>query len=233
MSMGVDKFKGFLDFAAANGINDVYFYGIDEAKGDKLVAQRDAWTAIRKAGGKIFVAGYTGENFKKMGDIQDLNICAFYPDKAEAEKWHSKQHKIWCYANPQGGVENPEVYRRNYGLLLWLNNYDGAATYAYQHSFGNIWNDFDNRDYRDHNFTYPTVDGVIDTIAWEGYREGVDDIRYLTKLQQLISSADKSGDKKRKDTAVKAREYLKTIDADNDDLNEVRSKMINYILQLS
>jgi hypothetical protein len=231
--MGVDKFKGFLDFAAANGIKDVYFYGIDEAKGDKLIAQRDAWTAIRKAGGKIFVAGYTGENFKKMGDIQDLNICAFYPDKAEAEKWHSKQHKIWCYANPQGGVENPEVYRRNYGLLLWLNNYDGAATYAYQHSFGNIWNDFDHRDYRDHNFTYPTVDGVVDTIAWEGYREGVDDIRYLTKLQQLISSADKSGDKKRKDTAVKAREYLKTIDADNDDLNEVRSKMINYILQLS
>ena len=25
---------------------------------------------------------------------------------------------------------------------------------------------------------YPTVDGMIDTIAWEGFREGVDDVRY-------------------------------------------------------
>jgi hypothetical protein len=229
---GIDKYKEFLEFATVNGIKDVYFYGIDEAAGDALTAQKKTWTEVRKLGGKVFVASYTGENFKKMGDIQDLNICAFYPDKAEAERWHSAGHKIWCYNNPQGGVENPEVYRRNYGLILSLNNYDGAATYAYQHSFGNIWNDFDHRNYRDHNFTYPTVDSVIDTIAWEGYREGVDDIRYLTKLQQLISSADKSGDKKRKDTAVKAREYLKTIDADNDDLNEVRSKMISYIFQL-
>jgi hypothetical protein len=111
--------------------------------------------------------------------------------------------------------------------------YDGAATYAYQHSFGNIWNDFDDPLYRDHNFTYPTMDGVIDTIAWEGYREGVDDVRYMTKLQQLIEGAEKSGDKKRKDTAAKASEYLKTIDANNDDLSEVRSKTIGYILQLN
>ena len=133
---------------------------------------------------------------------------------------------------PNGGVENPEVNRRNFGLLLWQNNYDGAANYAYQHSFGNIWNDFDDVLYREHNFTYPTVDGVVDTIAWEGYREGVDDVRYMTKLEQLISSADKSGDKKHKDTAAKASEYLKTIDASEDDLNVVRSKMISYIMDL-
>jgi hypothetical protein len=58
-----------------------------------------------------------------------------------------------------------------------------SATYAYQHSFCNIWNDFDDPVFRDHVFAYPTVNGVIDTTAWEGYREGVDDVRYLTKLQ--------------------------------------------------
>ena len=29
------------------------------------------------------------------------------------------------------------------------------------------------------------VNGVIDTIAWEGYREGVDDVRYITTLHDL------------------------------------------------
>jgi len=76
------------------------------------------------------------------------------------------------------------------------------------------------------------VDGVIGTIAWEGYREGVDDVRYLTKLQQLISSAEKSKDAKRKSAAGEAGEYLKTIDAGKDDLDAVRAKMADYIIKL-
>jgi hypothetical protein len=229
----VDRPREFMDFARENGIREVYFYGKDEAKGDALIQQREKWTEIHKLGGKVFVAGYKDENFKKMGDIQDLCVCAFYPYKEEAEKWHSAGRKVWCYGNPQGGVENPEINRRNYGLLLWQNNYDGACTFAYQYRFGNIWNDFDHPIYRDHNFTYPTVDGVIDTIAWEGYREGVDDIRYLTKLQQMIAAAEKSKDRERVSIANQAGAYLKTIDADRDDLNAVRTKMIDYIIKLN
>lgn len=229
-SMGA--IQEFLDFSSKNGIKEVYFYGQDEAVGDRLIAQREKWTEVRELGGKVFVAGYRGENFKKMGDIQDLFVCANYPYKEEADQWHSAGQKIWCYANPQGGVEDPEINRRNFGLLLWQNGYDGACTYAYQHGFINVWNDFDDGIYRDHNFTYPTVDGVIDTIAWEGYREGVDDMRYMTKLQQMIAAAEKSGDKKAKDTASRARAYLKTIDANEDDLYAVRARMVDFIVKL-
>ena len=73
---------------------------------------------------------------------------------------------------------------------------------------------------------------MIDTIAWEGYREGVDDIRYMTKLQQLIATAEKSKDEKLVNTANQAKAYLKTIDAGTDNLDTVRTKMIDYILQL-
>ncbi|MFA6665458.1 MAG: hypothetical protein WCT06_02690 [Armatimonadota bacterium] len=228
----ISTIREFLGFASQNGIKEVYFYGKDEARGNELVAQREKWAEIRGIGGKVFVAGYRGESFKKTGDIQDLLVCAAYPYKEEAELWHSTGHKIWNYANPQGGVEDPEVYRRNFGLLLWQNGYDGACTYAYQHGMGSVWNDFDHNIYRDHNFTYPTVDGVIDTIAWEGYREGVDDIRYLTKLQQLLADAEKSKDKKRRDIAGRAKAYLKTINAEKDDLDAVRAKMIDYIIKL-
>jgi hypothetical protein len=231
----ITTIQNFLNYAIQNGIQEVYFYGKDEAQGDALLAQRDKWIQVHDIGGKVFVAGYKGQNYPLVGDIQDLFVCAFAPSADEAALWHSVGHKIWCYANPQGGVENPDIYRRNYGLLLWQNNYDGACTFAYQYGFsgGNIWNDFDHATYRDHNFTYPTVDGVIDTIAWEGYREGVDDIRYLTKLQQLIATAQASGDLALIDIANQATAYLDTIDAGKDDLDAVRAKMIDYIIKLN
>jgi len=39
---------------------------------------------------------------------------------------------------------------------------------------------------------YPTVDEVIDTLQWEGYREGVDDTRYLATLLSAIDQAESS-----------------------------------------
>ncbi|HRR95907.1 MAG TPA: hypothetical protein P5150_04150, partial [Candidatus Ratteibacteria bacterium] len=225
--------KKIIEFVKEYGIEEVYFYGIDEASGEMLSAQRPAWESIHGAGGKVFVAGYKGDNFALMGDIQDLFVRAGYPSREEAEKWHSVGHKIWCYAHPQAGPENPEVWRRNFGLVLWKSNYDGAATYAYQHSFGNIWNDFDHPTYRDHNFTYPTVNGVIDTIALEGYREGQDDIRYGTTLKIEIEKGKKSKNQKIKSIALEAEKYLEEIDVERGDLETIRLEMINYILKLT
>jgi len=231
---GIASIKGFLEFAKDNHINQVYFFGEDEQRGEKLLAQRDIWIKTRDMGAKVFATGFRDEqqHFKKMGDIQDLFVCSGYPYKEEAELWHSAQHKIWCYGNPQAGVENPEVYRRNFGLLLWRNGYDGACTYAYQHGFGNAWNDFDDTVYRDHCFTYPTVDGVVGTIAWEGYREARDDVRYVTKLQQLIDASMASGDERRKRAALLATRCLEAIDVEDDNLDAVRGKIINHILEL-
>jgi hypothetical protein len=225
--------RNVVTVAEAEGYSDIYFYGIDEATGSALEAQRPAWEAIHEAGGKVFVAGYTAElvppgNFELVGDIQDLLICAGEPSAEEAAKWHSVGHKIFCYANPQVGEEKPETYRRNYGLLLWQTDYDGAMDFAYQYSYCNIWNDFDHATYRDHVFAYPTVDGVIDTIEWEGWREGVDDVKYLTTLLELIEEAKTEG----KD-ASDAEDWLadlKSADLMTKDLNAVRSEMIGYIL---
>jgi len=233
----IDEVEQIIAFAQTYGIPEIYFYGIDEATGDVLESQRPAWEAVHEAGGKIFASGYRGGsshvpqgqgNFELMGDIQDLLICAGEPSAEEAAKWHSVGHKIFCYANPQVGEEKPETYRRNYGLLLWQADYDGAMDFAYQFSYCNIWNDFDNKNYRDHVFAYPTVDGVIDTIQWEGWREGVDDVKYLTTLLELIEEAKTEG----KDTsdAENWLADLKSADLMTKDLNAVRSQMISYIL---
>ena len=220
---GVEK---WVDLAQQHGYDEVYVYGIDEATGERLKAQRAAWEAVHDAGAKVFVACYKG-TFEVMGDLLDLAVYAHAPLPEEAEKYHEAGHQIFCYANPQVGVEEPETYRRNFGLLLWQSGYDGAMDYAYQHSFHHGWNDFDDHRYRDHNFTYQTVDGVIDTTAWEGFREGVDDVRYVTTLLKAIDDVKPA----KPELAQQARAWLDGIDVKGD-LDAVRAQTVEWILRL-
>jgi hypothetical protein len=225
--------KAFVDFCKAHGVTDVYFYGIDEARGDELKKQRPLWKAYHDVGGKIFVAGCT-ENIKYMGDLQDLQIACGAPIKEEAEKWHSKGKQVFNYANPQTGVEEPLRYRRNYGLLLWQNDYDGAMDHAYMTSYRNIWNDFDFW-CREENMAYPTADGVVDTTEWEGYREGVDDVRYLTTLVNAVNAAKASADPKMKEKVSAAEKYLnelKTMNLKDRNMDTIRMEIIFQILGL-
>jgi hypothetical protein len=176
--------------AETYGYTDTYFYGMDEARGDSLLSQRPAWQTVHKNGGKIFVAG-KGSELLKVVDILDTSVVGQTLNATQAGLWHDYGHEIFSYGNPQVGIENPEIYRRNYGYTLWNAGYDGAMDFAYQYKYGQtIWNDYDHDSgtgtrYRDHVFAYPISDGVIDTIQWEGFREGVDDTRYVASLIKI------------------------------------------------
>lgn len=77
---------------------------------------------------------------------------------------------------------------------------------------------------------YPTIDGVIDTIQWEGFREGINDVRYLTTLNNTITTAKAEG---RDTSTIEAWVLsLKSMDLTTVDLNIIRSQMIEYILIL-
>ncbi|MBI9088802.1 MAG: hypothetical protein JEZ12_06270 [Desulfobacterium sp.] len=178
------KVSQWVDYAEEYNYNKVFIYGIDEAKEKIIKSQKKAWEVVHDAGAGIIVACP-----KNAIDIENnlLNI-GVVRDRLEntvARNWHEKGAKVFSYGNPQVGVENPYIYRKNYGIDLWLSEYDGAMNFAYQYDFGNIWNDFDHKIYRDHVFAYPVSNGVVDTIQWEGFREGIDDVRYLSKLLAL------------------------------------------------
>lgn len=221
-----DGVRKWIEIASSHGYGPVYVYGIDEASGERLKAQQKAWDTVKEAGGRVFVACYRG-TFEAMGDRLGLAVFAGKPDRDEANKYHRVGSQIFCYANPQVGVEEPETYRRNFGLVLWKADFDGAMDYAYQHSFGHIWNDFDHNHYRDHVFAYPTDDGVIDTVQWEGFREGVDDVRYLSTLLKAIESARRMYSP----VAAEAERWLEQLDPAGD-LDDLRSEMVNWILRL-
>jgi hypothetical protein len=79
---------------------------------------------------------------------------------------------------------------------------------------------------------YPTRDNVIGTLTWEGVREGMDDIRYATKLQQLAVRAMLSKDVDTQDAGRKALSWLAYWDETLEDLTAGRLEMISIILVL-
>jgi len=97
------------------------------------------------------------------------------------------------------------------------------------------WNDFDHPKLRDLNFVYPTIDGVIDTIAWEGFREGVDDVRYITTLENYIKIARSTPGIWERQEIIDAEKYVKKLKtglAGRADLNSVRQEIIAHILKI-
>ena len=220
----------WLEFCRPFGYDTVYFYGTDEARGERLRAQQAAWKAVQAAGGRTFVACYIGETFQTMGGLLNCAVLAGRPSPEEARQWHSVGAQAFCYAYPQVGNEEPETYRRHFGMELWQAGFDGAMDYAYQHQDGHIWNDFDGRKYRDHMFAYPTVNGVVDTTAWEGFREGVDDVRYLTTLVRRIERA--KVDPAKRSLAGQAQQWLDAIDTSGD-LDAIRAKVVEWILKFN
>lgn len=218
------------------GAKEVYFYGMDEARGEIIRKQIPVWKTIQAAGGKVYVAGCMAiepNPFKMAGNALNILINNGHTEKHYADIWHSAGNKLWTYSNPQVGVENPQIYRKNYGFDLWSKDYDGACTFILHQGYGHPWNDFDNRRYRDYCFTYPTKNGSIDTIAWEGYREAIDDIRYASTLKK--KALDILADPKQKKLHKQAQadlKWLNNIDCQNVNLQYIRLQIIKKILKL-
>ena len=228
------KVADLVKFTAPYGVKEIYIYAKDEVDtAAQLKAEVPVWEAIHRGGAKVYAAGgdIYSQYFDIVGNVLDLYVWPYQLSSTQAAKWHSVGHKILSYANPATGPEKPATFRRNYGLLLWQKDYDGGSDMAYQWGYGSLWNDFDNAVYKDEVMAYPTMDGVIDTMQWEGWREGADDVRYLTTLLKTIKEAKAAG----KDTsaAEKWLADLKASDLTTKDLGVVRSQMVSYILSLS
>ena len=145
------------------------------------------------------------------------------------------------YAGPHTGPENPDVFRRMEGLARYKAYYDGSFNYKYFSGLHptlykkykqNVWNEFMGGSFRSMNLVYPTSSGMIDTLAWEGYREGIDDVRYATKLKQDAARAIATGKMQAVYAAKKALMWLELMDEKTADLNAVRMEMIEYILKI-
>ena len=215
--------------AAEYGFTTVYFYGLDEAKGELLLSQIPAWKAVREAGGKVIVSGYRG-HFEKVGEVLDSCVYADEPESAIPSHWHRLGHRLFKYATPQSGVEDPNAYRRSYGVGLWKRGVDGASTYCFiGQTFG--WNDFDDSrrsrrksgiKMRALNLAYLTRSGAVPTLAMCGLDDAIKDVRYLSLFHSLLKECRDE----------KAEKWFESIDFSSHPAT-VRKQAIDWILKLN
>ena len=186
--------------------------------------------AGHEAGYKFILAG-SDNVYRKAGFLYDWhNIAKTAEDDSTTRLWNqfgNQPHVAW-YANHHVGAENPDFNRRQNGMAAYLSGYSAFCNYA--HHFG-TYND-DSEGYRPMVFAYGHYKGVIDTIQWEGFREGVDDIRYATLLVTLARKAAKSANVDARYAGNRALQYLAQFRKDADDLDACRKEMINFILKL-
>jgi len=83
--------------------------------------------------------------------------------------------------------------------------------------------------YRQHNFVYPPWT-ASSTREWEGYREGIDDLRYLGTLRKAISDAATGGGKAAAEAKL-AQTFVDKMDVTGD-LYAVRDSMIRWTIRL-
>ncbi|MGI6100849.1 MAG: hypothetical protein ACOYD3_14010 [Kiritimatiellia bacterium] len=207
------------------GHTRIYPAGGEEPGYNSVVNSRPNWRTVHELGMFVMCNGHDRRHFAGYND--DFRVGGGFASQWEADFMHRIKGKIGNYAGPHTGPENPDYMRRMHGLNLYKKDYDMMYNYGYQDAG---WNDLVGF-YRNMNLVYATKDDFIDTLAWEGIREGIDDIRYATLLQQLANRAIAAG------TAAtdkyyagrKALQFLALLDEEACGLDAARAEMIRHI----
>jgi hypothetical protein len=216
------------------GHADFYSYGVDEGGPSVIRREQAAWRTAHEAGGKVMVSSYPWRRLLFALDFMIMPGMPVEKRAGEVRKFHEANPDALCgwYANPHSGPENPNYFRRIHGLQAYKMNYDVSANYCW---WRNNWNDmatpYENT-LRNIVMVLGTADDVIDTLAWEGVREGLDDIRYATALRDRAREALKHPDGGRRLLGRRALGFLAYWDEQRDDLDAFRSETIRYILEL-
>ncbi len=217
------------EFQRILGHKNIYPAGGEEPGPRTIVASRNGWRAAHELGNLVMCNGNDRRHFSGYAD--DFRVGGGFASKNEADYMHSIYGKIGNYAGPHTGPENPDYMRRMHGMNLYKKDYDMMYNYGY---FEGAWNDLRSYCYRI-TLVYQTRDGFIDTLPWEGIREGLDDIRYATLLKQLAERAVAEGKQKDVDkyyTGRKALQFLACLNEETCDLPEARLEMIRHIIAI-
>ena len=137
---------------------------------------------------------------------------------------HRLGRKIYTYTTMRPDM--PAWQRRQEGLGLWRMGFDGVMNWAYVHIGGDLANQATH-----FSMVFRLDGGVLDTLPWEGFREGVDDVRYLATLQGALNEA--TGRFPDEPLITQTHEWIRDLDAAAGDLDAIRRGMARRIIALN
>lgn len=232
----MDAFKKRIDASIAMtekllGHKDIYYYAIDEATGaDTMRFMAMYRDYIFSKGTRVISSGW-GNNYMFMPSMETMHAEAAIIDKEIADRWHAIKGKLISYAGPFAGPDNPDLMRRSHGMRMYRANYDGFFMLSYVEAL-HSWNERVRGTYRNFSMAYPTVEGPVNSIAFEGLREGLDDIRYATLMRQLAEECFASKDLQAIYAAKKAIAWFELTDPASINLDLLRLEMADHIMQM-
>ena len=173
------------------GHRNCYFSSMDECGTWFNRRSYPFWGILHRHG---FEAWTDYGNERDIGWSVGMNDVPAGARHQTAWAWHKAGAKAVTYAGPFTGPLCPDIWRRTKGLRYYYADFDGHHEYCF-YCGDNPWNDFSFRgSYSQFVIVYPTYDGLIASLAWEGVREGLDDIRYLSLLKLRAEAAVRSAD---------------------------------------
>lgn len=208
--------------------------GIDEAGPGTVRAERATWQAFQGLGAKIKAT--TGYHSYLLFNL-DFALIPRQPSpmrKRNADALHAMNPDmlVGWYGDPHSGPENPDYTRRLFGWVTWRNNYDLFCQYIlFRDDWAEFWVSKESF-LRGLMICYPQDGDVLDTLAWEGVREAVDDIRYTTLLRQEAVKGLASSDMDTVYAARAAMAWLAQVDFERSSLEYLRYETIARILDI-
>ena len=205
--------------------------GWDEADVWGCRQQFGFWKRIKDHGGDVASASGVAGDVNWMLGVDHSPACCSW---GEAARWHAGGALVVDYAATFWGPECPDIWRRTMGIRFWFNDFDGHHNLGL--CFGkNRWNDMIWREdvYRQFGCAFLTIDGMIETVALEAFREALDDIRYFTLHRLLCEKAMASSDGATKAFGRKELLWMELCDPEKVvDLDAFRRETVVHILAL-
>ena len=189
------------------------------------------WKRIKDHGGDVASASGVAPDVSWMLGVDHSPArCSW----KEAADWHAGGALVVDYAATFWGPECPDIWRRTMGLRFWFNDFDGHLNLGL--CFGkNRWNDMIWREdtYRQFGCAFLTIDGMVETVALEAFREALDDIRYFTLHRLLCEKAMASSDAATKVFGRKELHWMELCDPEKVlDLDAFRREVAGRIVAL-
>ena len=211
------------------GHRNVYLRYGDETYGSWFEKHHNYFEAYNDEGFLFHLHGEGHFMYRGVEFVTWAGIANHPEDPNPTVRWNAiTDGLVGWYSKMHVGPENPAFNRRQYGMASYLSGYSAICNYA--HHLG-PYNDAQVT-YRPMTFFYGVHGGVIDTIQWEGFREGIDDMRYATLMMRLARCAEKSGVPSVERMGRSAIRLLQSFKSDSGDMAALRLEMVERIMAL-
>jgi len=191
-----------------------YFYVIDEPNEPvrKEIGKRLCKLVHQVPGAKTFVTGIVDENYLDHEFVKLIDVINFTgPESVPEDKNLCKGN--WFYDNNLTASSGDYLSARFItGFGFWFSNLEGLAPWRYIAQQGSLDTDLDGK-MTDFFMVYPSLEENIPTLRWENWREGFDDCRYLTLLEQKIQEGKQSNDPEIQKIVKEAEKDLTSIES--------------------